>query len=253
MEAIILAGGGTILFAPGVSERGRCTLFGEITHLTGRILDTKGNPIKDATIEIWRCDANQVYIHTGDCNQQKGQQDKNFQGVGWFTTGATGEYHFRRIKPVPYPGRPAPHIHFKYAKRPCGGGAAPSKSADVDDLVSRMMAFDQDQSGTLTRAEITDERLHRLFDRADANKDGPITKAELTALAEKAHVEDRGGPRGGPGGPRGTGGPRPGESTRRCSGSDWASPTIHRRSLMSSRRRSIPGSRRSSVTLRGRS
>ena len=44
------------------------------------------------------------------------QQDKNFQGFGRFTTGSTGEYYFRTIKPVPYPGRPAPHIHVKVKK-----------------------------------------------------------------------------------------------------------------------------------------
>ena len=42
----------------------------------------------------------------------KDQQDKNFQGFGRFLTGSTGEYYFRTIKPVPYPGR-TPHIHFK--------------------------------------------------------------------------------------------------------------------------------------------
>src|SRR4051795_2603537 len=30
---------------------------GEITHLTGKITDAKGSPIKDAVIEIWQCDA----------------------------------------------------------------------------------------------------------------------------------------------------------------------------------------------------
>ena len=89
---------------------------GEITHLTGRILDAKGSPIKDATIEIWQCDANQVYVHTSDSGPKKDQQDKNFQGYGRFTTAAAGEYRFRTIKPVPYPGRPAPHIHFKVKK-----------------------------------------------------------------------------------------------------------------------------------------
>jgi protocatechuate 3,4-dioxygenase beta subunit len=86
---------------------------GEITHLTGRILDASGSPIRNATIEIWQCDANQVYVHTGDSESKKDQQDRNFQGVGRFTTGSTGEYYFRTIKPVPYPGRPAPHIHIK--------------------------------------------------------------------------------------------------------------------------------------------
>ena len=86
---------------------------GEITHLTGRVLTASGSPVKDVTIEIWQCDANEVYLHTGDSESKKDQQDKNFQGFGRFTTASTGEYRFRTIKPVPYPGRPAPHIHFK--------------------------------------------------------------------------------------------------------------------------------------------
>jgi protocatechuate 3,4-dioxygenase beta subunit len=89
---------------------------GEITHLSGRVLTASGSPIKGVTIEIWQCDANQVYLHTGDSESKNNQQDKNFQGFGRFTTGSTGEYRFRTIKPVPYPGRPAPHIHFKVKK-----------------------------------------------------------------------------------------------------------------------------------------
>jgi protocatechuate 3,4-dioxygenase beta subunit len=85
---------------------------GEITHLTGKILDAKGAPLKNAVVEIWQCDANGVYLHTGDSNGKKDKQDKNFQGFGRFVTGSTGEYYFRTIKPVPYPGR-TPHIHFK--------------------------------------------------------------------------------------------------------------------------------------------
>lgn len=86
---------------------------GEITHLTGRILNASGSPVKNATIEIWQCDANAVYLHTADSKPKADQQDKHFQGFGRFTTNANGEYRFRTIKPVPYPGRPSPHIHFK--------------------------------------------------------------------------------------------------------------------------------------------
>ena len=89
---------------------------GEITHLTGRVLDATGSPIRDATVEIWQCDANAVYLHTADSGPKPEQRDKNFQGFGRFTTDSTGEYRFRTIKPVPYPGRPAPHIHFKVKK-----------------------------------------------------------------------------------------------------------------------------------------
>jgi protocatechuate 3,4-dioxygenase beta subunit len=90
--------------------------IGEITHLTGRVLGPTGTPIKDAVIEIWQCDANQVYLHSSDSGPKARQQDKNFQGFGRFTTSSKGEYRFRTIKPVPYPGRPAPHIHFKVKK-----------------------------------------------------------------------------------------------------------------------------------------
>jgi protocatechuate 3,4-dioxygenase, beta subunit len=85
---------------------------GELTHLTGKILDAKGNPLKGAVVEIWQCDGNGVYLHTGDSGEKQKQQDKNFQGFGRFLTGKSGEYYFRTIKPVTYPGR-TPHIHFK--------------------------------------------------------------------------------------------------------------------------------------------
>jgi protocatechuate 3,4-dioxygenase beta subunit len=82
---------------------------GAITHLTGRILDMRGGPIKNAMVEIWQVDNNAAYLHTGTVNREK--RDTNFQGFGRFMTGSTGEYYFRTIKPVPYPGR-TPHIHF---------------------------------------------------------------------------------------------------------------------------------------------
>jgi protocatechuate 3,4-dioxygenase beta subunit len=83
---------------------------GEITHLSGRILDQAGNPLKNVVVEIWQCDANGAYLHSRTGN--KGKQDSHFQGFGRFTTASDGSYYFRTIKPVPYPGR-TPHIHFK--------------------------------------------------------------------------------------------------------------------------------------------
>jgi protocatechuate 3,4-dioxygenase beta subunit len=82
---------------------------GEVTHLTGRILDARGEPIRNAVVEIWQCDHQGAYLHEGSANREN--RDKNFQGFGRFLTGSTGEYYFRTIKPVPYPGR-TPHIHF---------------------------------------------------------------------------------------------------------------------------------------------
>ena len=89
---------------------------GKITHLTGKVVDTAGNPLKNAVVEIWQCDANGVYLHTDDSGPNKSKQDRNFQGFGRFATGSTGEYYFRTIRPVPYSARPAPHIHVKVKK-----------------------------------------------------------------------------------------------------------------------------------------
>ena len=81
---------------------------GEITHLSGRILDAGGNPIRNAVVEIWQCDSGGAYLHSKTGNAEK--RDRHFQGFGRFLTGRSGEYGFRTIKPVAYPGR-TPHIH----------------------------------------------------------------------------------------------------------------------------------------------
>jgi outer membrane protein assembly factor BamB len=96
----------------------------------------------------------------------------------------------------------------------------PPDKAAVDALVSRMMAFDKNKDGKLTRDEITDPRMQRAFDRADADHDGVLTKDELTAWATRVAVDEgardgqggMGPPDGGPGGP---GGPGPGGPGRR--------------------------------------
>lgn len=87
---------------------------GQIAWVSGRVLDSRGDPIRNAVVEIWQCDAKGVYLHTGGGNRE--QMDRNFQGFGRFLTGSKGEYLFRTIRPVPYPGR-TPHIHFA-VKRP---------------------------------------------------------------------------------------------------------------------------------------
>ncbi len=83
---------------------------GEVTHLSGRLLDAKGDPIKNALIEIWQVDSSGVYLRARPSHT--GKFDANFQGFGRFLTGSTGEYYFRTIKPVGYDARPAPHVHF---------------------------------------------------------------------------------------------------------------------------------------------
>src|SRR5262245_43476403 len=71
----------------------------------------------------------------------------------------------------------------------------------------------QEQGRQTDQEELTDTRLHRLFDQADTNKDGVVTKEEVVALAKKLDADGGpGGDRRGPGGPggRGPGGRGPG-------------------------------------------
>lgn len=77
-----------------------------------------------------------------------------------------------------------------------GGGA----EASPDDLADTLMAFDRNGDGSLIRSEVP-ERFQGLFDRADANKDGALSREELkqsaTSTAQQAGGRGRGG-RGGP-------------------------------------------------------
>jgi hypothetical protein len=111
--------------------------------------------------------------------------------------------------------------------QPGGQPKNPDTKDDPSGLVARMMAFDKNGDGKLTKEELTDVRLHRLFDRADVNKRGFVTREDLLALAaQMARDEPAGkggqggkdgfgkdgfgkGP-GGKGGPGGFGRPQPG-------------------------------------------
>ena len=81
---------------------------GHISHLIGKVLNPNGNPIVGAQIEIWQCDFFGQYNHPLD----GGGEDLAFQGYGRTRSGSNGEYRFKTIKPVEYPGR-APHIHMR--------------------------------------------------------------------------------------------------------------------------------------------
>jgi protocatechuate 3,4-dioxygenase beta subunit len=87
---------------------------GEITHLSGRVLDSRGAPLRNVRVEIWQCNAFGRYHHPDDRSDRP--LDPNFQGFGTAVTGDAGEYAFKTIRPVPYPGR-TPHIHFRLVSR----------------------------------------------------------------------------------------------------------------------------------------
>jgi Ca2+-binding EF-hand superfamily protein len=81
---------------------------------------------------------------------------------------------------------------------PGGPGATPAMTPD--ELADTLMAFDKNGDGKLVKAEVP-ERFQGLFDRADGNQDGVLTKDELKQSATVSIQEaPRGGERGGRGG-----------------------------------------------------
>src|SRR5687767_11675888 len=50
---------------------------GTITHLSGKILGSSGQPIRNAVVEIWQVDNHGVYLHTADTHAPR---EPNFQG-----------------------------------------------------------------------------------------------------------------------------------------------------------------------------
>jgi protocatechuate 3,4-dioxygenase beta subunit len=84
--------------------------LGQVTHVVGRVLNARSEPVRGATLEIWQCDANGIYNHPGQPGLQR--RDAAFQGYGRTQAADDGRYSFRTIRPVAYPGR-TPHIHFK--------------------------------------------------------------------------------------------------------------------------------------------
>ncbi|HEU0223967.1 MAG TPA: protocatechuate 3,4-dioxygenase [Steroidobacteraceae bacterium] len=90
---------------------------GKVVNLMGRVLDTNGNPVRNAKIELWQANAHGRYAHPADVNPAP--LDPNFQGFGIQTTDAEGQYRFKTIKPAAYAIGPMnpdavrpPHIHF---------------------------------------------------------------------------------------------------------------------------------------------
>src|SRR5262249_48284338 len=72
--------------------------------VTGRVLDTHGQPLKGALLDIWHADHTGNYDNTG------------FHLRGRLYTDAAGRYTLRTIKPLYYgpPGEKRPaHIHEK--------------------------------------------------------------------------------------------------------------------------------------------
>lgn len=120
-------------------------------YLTGRVLDRRGDPVAQAEVELWQCDANAVYHHPA--GGAEAERDPHFQGYGRAMTEADGRFHFRTIRPVAYPGR-TPHIHVRVAPR--SGGALstqlylPDEPGNARDFLFRQLSRAEQAALTLT-------------------------------------------------------------------------------------------------------
>ena len=113
-----------VLGAPDVPVGGdlKTDNDGETVVVDGRVLDTQGQPIEGAVLEIWQTAENGLYS-----GQDAAQPEYNLRAR--MTTGADGRYLFSTIRPAPYtvpddgpvgellhatgrhPWRPS-HLHF---------------------------------------------------------------------------------------------------------------------------------------------
>ena len=82
---------------------------GVVTYLSGRVLDSSGNPIKGALVELWHADREGDYVYSASAARNSAC-DANFAGFGQFLTGSTGQFKFRTIKAGLYNGRTR-HYH----------------------------------------------------------------------------------------------------------------------------------------------
>lgn len=90
--------------------------LGERITVAGRLLDSRGRPVRGQLVEVWQANAAGRYAHLRD--RHPAPLDPNFTGAGRTLTDADGRYAFTTVKPGAYPWRnhenawrPA-HIHF---------------------------------------------------------------------------------------------------------------------------------------------
>lgn len=65
--------------------------------VSGRVLDTRGNPLDGVMLDVWQTNGDGFY----DVQQPDRQPPMNLRGR--FTTQADGRYWFQTVKPVSYP------------------------------------------------------------------------------------------------------------------------------------------------------
>ena len=86
------------------------TAAGVMTHLSGRVLNSSGEPIRGALVELWHADREGDYLYSA-ASARNAACDAGFAGFGQYLTGSDGRYRFRTIKAGLYRGRTR-HFHW---------------------------------------------------------------------------------------------------------------------------------------------
>ena len=174
-------------------NQGITPAVGEITHLSGRVLTENGSPVRNAFVEIWQVDNNGSYLHSGSNNRNK--LYSNFQGYGRFLTDSKGQYYFRTIKPVPYPGR-TPHIHFAVSQNG-------QRVLTTQLLIKGHEGNEKD--GVFRQLKTPDQRnlLLASFDAMEGSKLGELTAGFDMVIGKTPNESEEGKIRGGLGKPLG--------------------------------------------------
>lgn len=162
---------------------------GEITHLSGRVQSSSGQPLRNAFVEIWQADSTGSYIHTG--GRQPTGHDGNFQGYGRFLTDAEGRYYFRTIKPIAYTLQGTfrcPHIHV-----------AVSTSGQRIFTTQMLVAGDPSNGRDLLVRNMSEDALRTLlvaFTPVTGSRLGELSARFDIVLGQTAYEDDAGELRG---------------------------------------------------------
>jgi protocatechuate 3,4-dioxygenase beta subunit len=108
--------GGDLTLVAGRQGRAQ----GQVLHITGRVLDRSGRPVRSGKLNIWQANTFGRYTHPNDDNSAP--LDPCFEGFAVVHTDDDGRYSLKTIKPGAYPTGPTTirpsHIHFEvFGKR----------------------------------------------------------------------------------------------------------------------------------------
>jgi protocatechuate 3,4-dioxygenase beta subunit len=140
--------------------------LGDVLEISGRVLNSRGEPVSGARMEVWQANAAGRYDHPSDLNPAP--LDPNFQGLARLRTNRDGFYRIVTVKPgaYPIPGGEVrtPHVHFEI-------------SGHADRLATQMYFPGEPLNATDGLASQSSDGLRSLLARANG-----VTETGVTAL-----------------------------------------------------------------------